>query len=390
MNDDYGFGQRPDLSLKGPGFAQIPLADGGLKLTADNLIAEGEQLIGVKDHRLSTEIGLEYDTVTGVVTRTGLDDVVLAEAVIPTSTSALRGVQFVNGKPDADGEAVEGDYYVTLAFGMTEDDTWDGGEGLGFTTTKGVAKSGAFTYGMRVPLNPGVFPSQVSAIFMGQTEEQALSAGGNTFTFDDGSRLTLTWTSSDGKTIAFNAEFTPAIGIAEGAYLRFVWLLSDGSVEDMYVDVSDLIDVYTAGCGIDITAHEVSVVPGNGVACTDGRVTITPDPDGGLQVSADGVAIKPDPDGGLATSADGVAVTADPAGGLQVGAGGVAVKPSATGGLSTSADGLTIKPDPAGGLETGTAGVGIKVDPTDGLQGRSLFWTPDDGPAAPMVGTYGF
>lgn len=29
MNDDYGFGQRPDLSLKGPGFAQIPLADGG-------------------------------------------------------------------------------------------------------------------------------------------------------------------------------------------------------------------------------------------------------------------------------------------------------------------------------------------------------------------------
>ena len=57
-----------------------------------------------------------------------------------------------------------------------------------------------------------------------------------------------------------NAEMVvnPA-GQPAGTYLHFVFKLADGTTSDLYVDVTSLIDVYTAGAGIDITSNKVSV-----------------------------------------------------------------------------------------------------------------------------------
>lgn len=43
-----------------------------------------------------------------------------------------------------------------------------------------------------------------------------------------------------------------------GTYLHFVFNLADGTTRDLYVDVTSLIDVYTAGPGVDITSNKVS------------------------------------------------------------------------------------------------------------------------------------
>lgn len=66
-------------------------------------------------------------------------------------------------------------------------------------------------------------------------------------------------------------------GQPAGTYLHFVFKLADGTTSDLYVDVSSLIDVYTAGAGIDITSNKVSVDLAT---------------DGGLEMSAAGDAGK--------------------------------------------------------------------------------------------------
>lgn len=48
-------------------------------------------------------------------------------------------------------------------------------------------------------------------------------------------------------------------GQEPGTYLKLTMLLADGSTSDIFVNVGDLIDVYTGGDGIDITSNEVKV-----------------------------------------------------------------------------------------------------------------------------------
>ena len=52
---------------------------------------------------------------------------------------------------------------------------------------------------------------------------------------------------------------TNPAGQPAGTYFHFVFRLADNTTSDLYVDVTSLIDIYTAGAGIDITSNKVSV-----------------------------------------------------------------------------------------------------------------------------------
>ena len=327
-------------------------SDGGVYMGKDELISEDDEVLTVDSHgKLVTELGMKYNTVTGELTLTGVDGEEVGSAIVPTSTSALRGVQFTRSKPSADGEDVEGDYYVDIAFKFNSQDAWDGGDAMKFTTVKGTAATQNVDYEMQSTVGTGVFPDHLKAVFMGQAVEQDITAGSpNTIDFPDGSRLILTWNSSTGTSINFQASFTPGIGIELGSFLRMAWLLADGSVADVYIEMTD---IYTAGNGINID--------------DTGLISVVVSSTGGLQVGPNGVGVKVDPDGGLQTSEEGTSIKVDADGGLQTTEDGTSIKIDSTGGLQTNENGTSIKVDPEGGLQTGEDGTSIKTDPASGL-----------------------
>lgn len=327
-------------------------SDGGVYMSKDELISEDDDVLTTDSHgKLVTELDMDYNTTTGELRLLGVDGAEVGHAIVPTSTSALRSVEFTRSMPSATGEDVEGDYYVTLAFKFDSQDSWDGGDGVKFTTVKGTAAAQNVDYDMKTTVGSGVFPDHVKAVFMGQMVEQDIEAGTpNTIDFPDGSRLILTWNSSTGTSINFQASFTPGIGIELGSFLRMAWLLADGSVQDVYLEMTD---IYSAGNGINID--------------DTGLISVVVSSTGGLQVGPDGVGVKVDPDGGLQTSEEGTSIKVDADGGLQTTADGTSIKIDSTGGLQTNENGTSIKVDPEGGLQTGEAGTSIKTDPASGL-----------------------
>lgn len=327
-------------------------SDGGVYMSKDELISEDDDVLTTDSHgKLVTELDMDYNTTTGELRLLGVDGAEVGHAIVPTSTSALRSVEFTRSMPSATGEDVEGDYYVTLAFKFDSQDSWDGGDGVKFTTVKGTAATQNVDYEMKSTVGSGVFPDHVKAVFMGQMVEQDIEAGTpNTIDFPDGSRLILTWNSSTGTSINFQASFTPGIGIELGSFLRMAWLLADGSVQDVYLEMTD---IYSAGNGISID--------------DTGLVSVVVSGTGGLQVGPDGVGVKVDPDGGLQTSEEGTSIKVDADGGLQTTGDGTSIKIDSTGGLQTNENGTSIKVDPEGGLQTGEAGTSIKTDPNSGL-----------------------
>ena len=351
-----------------------PGTDGGAYVSIEDIVdVEGSDILYVDEEgKLDAGLGLEYDDATGGLDLVGSDgETIIAHVDIPTSASVLLGAEFVSGKPDASGEAVPGDYHVSLA--ATYANEPDGGLGITFAdATKGQAKQQAITYTLLDAAHADVWPTGFKAYFNGSIKEVGATGSDapTAITFDDGSTLNIVWTGQTGTTLSGTATFTPNVGIVAGYYLHLTFRLSTGLVSDVYIDLTELVDIYTAGCGIKVADNVISVVTLNtgGVQCTGGAVSLKVSPTGGLQTDDTGVSIKVDTDGGLQTTADGAGIKVNPDGGLETNDAGAGIKVDPTGGLETSGDGAAIKVDPDGGLETTGSGTGVKVDPDGGLE----------------------
>lgn len=70
-------------------------------------------------------------------------------------------------------------------------------------------------------------------------------------------------------------------GKPAGTYLHFVFDLQSGEESEVYIDVTTLIDIYTAGDGIDVTGNEISAK----LAATGNQISV--DDDGALVVPTD-------------------------------------------------------------------------------------------------------
>lgn len=158
----------------------------------------------------------------------------------------------------------------------------------------------------------------------------------------------------------------------KGTYLHLQFKLSDGEKQDVFLNVTDLVDVYTGGVGIDITDNVVSLKEVSG---------------SGIEVTPDGPVLKIDE---LVSQTPGNALIQDVTGKLFVDAGFAAEDLGA--GLVVGPDGklridLNELIDPNGPLIVTPAGK-LSVDPakitcgvsadegnilTDGSDGKPYF-----------------
>lgn len=269
-NDNKLFAKSPDASL---------------------IIRPSDKILHDADGKVAADLSMTYHPYSGELKIIGHDGVTeVATVTVPSSTSVLKGVELVHGKPDAAGEAVEGDYHLSLMF-RDQAGNWAQAVGVPVKTTKGTAGTATFSTEM---LTGGTSVAAVRAVFDGNDKTVE---GGNSparVTFDDNSTASVTFNVS-GTTISGTVSFTPQVGLKSGTYLHFIWALSDNSVVDTYVDVTELIDVYTAGQGINIAGHTISAKLGTGIKfdesgniVVDFTNTVSTDTNNALKEGADG------------------------------------------------------------------------------------------------------
>lgn len=291
----------------------VPGTDGGCYLSVDNLLGKNNDILHGDDAgKLVADLSLKYNFGTGKLDIIGYDGTTVVSSVtVPTTTSSLRGAYLSDGKPSASGEDIIGDYFISIA--MQYDGLYDRGAPLKFHTYKSAASKVEFEYIVDEE-HSGMWPSSIKASFVGDNKVAEVSQERATaIAFSDGSVLHITWTGISGTRISGTATFTPAAGLESGSYIRMVYLLDNGDVADVYVDVTSLVDVYVQGNGITISDHIVSVKtkPDGGITVDSAGVGIKADPNGGLKTSSNGASVKTDPDGGLITGPDGTGIDPD-------------------------------------------------------------------------------
>lgn len=269
-NDNKLFAKSPDASL---------------------IIRPSDKILHDADGKIAADLSMTYHPYSGELKIIGHDGVTeVATVTVPSSTSVLKGVELVHGKPDAAGEAVEGDYHLSLMF-RDQAGNWAQAVGVPIKTTKGTAGTATFSTEM---LTGGTSVAAVRAVFDGNDKTVEGGTSPARVTFDDNSTASVTFNVS-GTTISGTVSFTPQVGLKTGTYLHFIWALSDNSVVDTYVDVTELIDVYTAGQGITINGHTISAKLGTGIKfdesgniVVDFTNTVSTDTNNALKEGADG------------------------------------------------------------------------------------------------------
>ena len=258
---------------------------------ASLIIRPSDKILHDADGKVAADLSMTYHPYSGELKIIGHDGVTeVATVTVPSSTSVLKGVELVHGKPDAAGEAVEGDYHLSLMF-RDQAGNWAQAVGVPVKTTKGTAGTATFSTEM---LTGGTSVAAVRAVFDGNDKTVEGSTSPARVTFDDNSTASVSFTVS-GTTISGTVSFTPQVGLKTGTYLHFIWALSDNSVVDTYVDVTELIDVYTAGQGITINGHTISAKLGTGIKfdesgniVVDFTNTVSTDTNNALKEGADG------------------------------------------------------------------------------------------------------
>ena len=269
-NDNKLFAKSPDASL---------------------IIRPSDKILHDADGKVAADLSMTYHPYSGELKIIGHDGVTeVATVTVPSSTSVLKGVELVHGKPDAAGEAVEGDYHLSLMF-RDQAGNWAQAVGVPVKTTKGTAGTATFSTEM---LTGGTSVAAVRAVFDGNDKTVEGGTSPARVTFDDNSTASVSFNVS-GTTISGTVSFTPQVGLKTGTYLHFIWALSDNSVVDTYVDVTELIDVYTAGQGINIDGHTISAKLGTGIKfdesgniVVDFTNTVSTDTNNALKEGADG------------------------------------------------------------------------------------------------------
>ena len=269
-NDNKLFAKSPDASL---------------------IIRPSDKILHDADGKVAADLSMTYHPYSGELKIIGHDGVTeVATVTVPSSTSVLKGVELVHGKPDAAGAAVEGDYHLSLMF-RDQAGNWAQAVGVPVKTTKGTAGTATFSTEM---LTGGTSVAAVRAVFDGNDKTVEGGTSPARVTFDDNSTASVTFNVS-GTTISGTVSFTPQVGLKAGTYLHFIWALSDNSVVDTYVDVTELIDVYTAGQGINIAGHTISAKLGTGIKfdesgniVVDFTNTVSTDTNNALKEGADG------------------------------------------------------------------------------------------------------
>lgn len=237
---------------------------------ASLIVAPDDKIVYADENqKVAAKLSMAYNQTSGKFDLIGNDDTtVIATVTIPSSTSGIKGVYVVDGKPDASGSAIQGDYHLSVAL-KGNNGEWSEPLPVTVTTVQGTAGQGSGT----ITLPDGATSATAIRVMFNGESVEADGTTSATATFDDGSTAAVSWTVA-GSTANATVNFTPQIGLIEGTYLQIIWLYQDGTVHDTFVDLSQLIDVYTAGNGIAISSNEISVRLTSNLQFTGGAVDI--------------------------------------------------------------------------------------------------------------------
>ena len=108
----------------------------------------------------------------------------------------------------------------------------------------------------------------------------------------------------------------PVDGHTSGTFLHFAYTLSTGSTTDLYIDVTSLIDIYTAA--------------DDSVTVSNYTIAVKVKPNSGIETTSTGIAAKIKANSGLAVDADGLQTVVNTNAGLTVGASGIGIALSST------------------------------------------------------------
>lgn len=363
--------------------------DGGAYLPAEGIIDADDPLLYVNaDKKVSSALSIKYNPGSGSLDLVGQSGSVISSVTVPSQTSALKGVYLLNGEPSATGEATAGDYHFSMQYSTDGGSSWGDYIPVTVTATKGMEAAGTLAGADNV--------TKIRAFFHNLKAEAFVSSGKAELTFPDGTKLVVV--PATGET---TYSFTPGVGIISGIYLLFVFLLSDGTVFDVYVDLTELSDIYTAGDGISISSGDSPVI--SAVATPSGGVIIDKT---GIHLDIDwiesnievpftvvtqgnGVEVqeisetnytvtaKAKPNSGIGVDANGIFAVVAPTGGIVIGANGLQVSeewlsvhapaPEAGYGISIVGSIISAKEKDGGGITVDSTGISVDAKSNGGI-----------------------
>lgn len=273
--------------------------DDGLLFKPAEMLSELEQVLSVIDGKLRASVDIQFDATTNELKLLGAGSAVLATVklpVVPGLPTVAELLKDFTPPPLEFGTQPTGTY-MHLQFqtsdGTVKDiyynvsdlvDVYEGGDGITVTgktiALKVVPNRGlaAGPEGAYVKPDKLVHPDEkLLAVTNGQfytslgirvdaaaNSVQLLGLGGQTI-----AEASLPPYSGAPQTVEVVSGITPP-GLPRGTYLHMVFQRADGTAEDLYYDLSPVVDDYEGGDGIDITDNVVSVKPeaGKGISVT--------------------------------------------------------------------------------------------------------------------------
>lgn len=282
--------------------------DGKLYMRVALMLSPEDKVFRVSDNLLRADLSMSFDPATSRLALRGKDNTVISEFALPVAPGLPTVVEilqdYVPPKPDGFTEnPYQKGTYLHMRFRTAEDkstdiyldmsklvDVYTGGRGIVVKNNEisvAIKDGSALRFANDCEDPDCACPAPLD-VDLPLLTEQLVSPDDTVIASRDGkivTHLRLAF-DSDKRTITLlgkddanlgevnlpaaelpdipglpiNAEFvdTPQ-GMAPGKYLHLVFQLADKTLKDLYIDVTELVDVYSAGDGIRIEERVVSV-----------------------------------------------------------------------------------------------------------------------------------
>lgn len=272
--------------------------DDKLYIKVNELIDPADKVLKVADNLMLTDIALEFDPAAGKLTLLGKGGMTVSELMLPVCPGLPTVVEILQNytPPTPDGyeenpyqegtylhmqfrlsNGNETDVYIDVAKLV---DVYTAGRGISVEDNVISVKlkdGGGLVYAH------GTTALMVDGASLVAEDDPVLRADGGKIASQLGVAVdvennTVQLIGQNGAVIG-EAKLPAALGLptsAEfvdnpagkpaGKYLKLTFTRSDGTTQDLYLDMSALVDVYTGGPGVDITGNTVSVKLAPGTA----------------------------------------------------------------------------------------------------------------------------
>lgn len=265
--------------------------DDKLYIKVNELIDPADKVLKVADNMMLADIALEFDPAAGKLTLLGKAGAVISELMLPVCPGLPTVVEILqNYTPPAPDGYEENPYqegtYLHMQFRLSNGNETDVYIDVAklvdvYTAGRGISVednviSARLKEGGGLAYAHGTTALMVDGAALVAEDDLILRADGGKIASQlgvavDAENNTVQLIGQNGAVIG-EAKLPATLGLPTGAefvdnpagkpagkYLKLEFTLSDGTTQDLYLDVTALVDVYTGGDGVDIMGNVVSV-----------------------------------------------------------------------------------------------------------------------------------